>query len=141
MPRTHSIPGKTLGKACKSVFKKEISQNWDDSLGRLSVQNKFLDACDLEKLNRVWSRILDGLPARQLSFILRASSDTLPIPLNLRRWKMRCDASCVLCKSKSPTVVNVLNNCPTALNKKRFSLRQECSLEACLIPQDLYWYR
>ena len=61
-------------------------------------------------------------------FILRASLDTLPTPLNLRRWKMRCDSSCVLCKSKSPTVVHILNYCPTALNQKCFSWRHDSVL-------------
>ena len=47
-----------------------ISQNWDDNLSQPSVQSKFLNACDLEKSNRVWSRIqpgLDGLPTRLCS--------------------------------------------------------------------------
>ena len=101
LPRVFSsISRKTLGKACKAIFKKEVSKNWNESLCKLSVQSKFLDVCDLEKSNRVWARILVGLPAKQLSFILRASSDTLPTPIN-QRWKMRIDASCDLCKSKS----------------------------------------
>ena len=123
-----SISRKTLGKACKAIFKKEVSKNWNESLCKLSVQSKFLDACDLEKSNRVWARILVGLPAKQLSFILRASFDTLPTPLNQRRWKMRIDASCDLCKSKSPTVLHILNYCPTALNQKRFTWRHESVL-------------
>jgi len=45
-------PGKTLGKACKAIFRKEISKYWDDNLHKLSVQSKFLNACDLEKSNR-----------------------------------------------------------------------------------------
>ena len=65
-------------EVCKSTLKEKVSRNWDEKLSKLSVQSKFLDACDLEKSNRVWSRILDGLPSKQLSFILRASSDTLP---------------------------------------------------------------
>jgi len=44
-----SISEKTLGKACKSIFKKDVSKNWDDNLSQLSVQSRFLDACDLEK--------------------------------------------------------------------------------------------
>ena len=108
-----SITSKTLGKVCKSTLKEKVSCNWDEKLSRLSVQSKFLDACDLEKSNRVWSRILDGLSSKQPSFILRASSDTLPTPLNQRWWKMRFDASCHLCKSNSPTVLHILNYCPT----------------------------
>ena len=123
-----SISRKTLGKACKAMFKKGISKNWDDNLHKLSVQSKFLNACDLEKSNRVWARILDGLPAKQLSFILRASSDTLPTPLNQRRWRMRVDAACDLCKSRSPTVLHILNFCPIALNQQRFTWRHDSVL-------------
>ena len=110
------------------MFKKGISKNWDDNLHKLSVQSKFLNACDLEKSNRVWARILDGLPAKQLSFILRASSDTLPTPLNQRRWRMRVDAACDLCKSRSPTVLHILNFCPIALNQQRFTWRHDSVL-------------
>jgi len=42
-------------------YSKEFHKYSDDSLSWLSVQSKFLDACDLEKSNRVWARILDGL--------------------------------------------------------------------------------
>ena len=77
-----SIASKTLGKVCKSTIKEVISRNWDEELSKLSVQSKFLDACDFEKSNSVWSRILNGLPAKQLSLILRASSDTHPTPPN-----------------------------------------------------------
>ena len=40
---------------------------------------------------------MDGLQAGQLSFLLRASSNTLPTPLNLKRWNFRVDAKCDLC--------------------------------------------
>lgn len=51
-----SSPGKL-----PKQYSKEIHKYCDDSLSWLSVQSKFLDACDLEKSNRVWARILDGL--------------------------------------------------------------------------------
>ena len=53
-------------------------------------------------LKRVWNRIQQGLPAGQLSFLLRAGSDTLPTPLNLRQWKLQTEACCDLCSSTSP---------------------------------------
>ena len=60
-----------------------------------------------------WHRIMQGLPAGQLSFILRGASDTLPTPLNLARWKLRVDSRCPLCSSPSPTTLHILNACPT----------------------------
>ena len=56
-----------------------------------------------------------------LSFILRAASDTLPTPLNLRRWRYCADSKCHLCGSLSPTVLHILNACPTFLNQGRLT--------------------
>ena len=88
----------------------------EGKLNTWSVQGKFKQVCELESQNRVWNRIIDGLPAKQLSFILRVGSDTLPTLLNLRRWKLRVDAKCTLCGSPSPTVLHILNGCTVALN-------------------------
>ena len=68
----------------KSDTRKE---KWDLKLEELIVQKKFSDSRSLEKENRVWNRIKDSLPPVQLSFILRAASDTLPTPLNLTTGK------------------------------------------------------
>ena len=98
-------------------------------LEELTVQTKFSDACSLEKENRVWNRIKDSLPPGQLSFILRAASDTLPTPLNLCRWKMHTDSKCSLCNSIHPIVNHILNACPTSLNKGRFTWRHDSVLQ------------
>ena len=79
-----SITRKTLPKAVRILHRQNVIDHWDSHLRTLSVQNKFLEISQLEKDNRVWNRIQQGLPAGQLSFLLRAGSDTLPTPLNLR---------------------------------------------------------
>ena len=77
----------TLPKTFKAILTNSETQKWDDHLSKLTVQNKFSDACKLEQLdNKVWARIQQGIPSGQLSFILRAASDTLPTPMNLTRW-------------------------------------------------------
>ena len=38
------------------------------------------------------------------SFLLRAGTDTLPTPLNLKRWRLKVDSKCHLCGSSAPTV-------------------------------------
>ena len=43
-----TIAGKTLGKVCKSTIKEVISCNWEEKLSKLSVQSRFLGACDGE---------------------------------------------------------------------------------------------
>ena len=68
---------------------------------------------------------MDGLPAGQLSFILRAASDTLPTPLNL---KYRLDAKCHLCSSNRATTAHILNGCPIAVEQGRYTWRHDSIL-------------
>ena len=75
-----------------------------------------------------WGRILRGLPIGQLSFVLKAASDTLPTPLNLKRWSYRVSAKCPLCDSPAATVSHILNGCPTVLNQGRFTWRHDSVL-------------
>ena len=92
------------------------------------MQSKLTEAVNLEKESQVWKRIRDDLPAGQLSFILRAASDTLPTPLNLRRWKIQCRAKCSLCGNSRPTVAHILNGCSVALEQGRYTWRHDCVL-------------
>lgn len=71
-----------------------------------------------------------GLPSGQLSFILRAGSDTLPHPLNLKRWKIQCDWKCQLCL---PITVHFLNGCPSALQQGRYAWRHDSVLLTILL--------
>ena len=124
-----SINRKTLARSAHALHAEVREEKWDLSLGKLKVQGKFKDACSLEKENRIWNRIMDGLPPGQLSFVLRAASDTLPTPLNLCRWKYRTDPKCSLCGSNFPTVRHVLNSCPTSLEQGRFTWRHDSVLQ------------
>ena len=83
-----------------------------------------------ESQNRVWNGVTLGLPAGQCSFTLRAGTDTLPTPLNLKRWKYKADARCTLCCNTNPTVHHILSNCPVSLNQGRFTWRHDCALAA-----------
>ena len=108
-------------KAVRILHKENVIDHWDSHLQNLNVQNKFLEISQLEKDNRVWNRIQQGLPAGQLYFLLQAGSDTLPTPPNLRRWKLRTEAHCDLRSSTSPTTLHILNACPVALNQGRYT--------------------
>ena len=74
---------------------------WNSSLDHLSVQSKFKDIIDLQPESRTWNRLPSGLPAGQISFLIRAGTDCLPTPLNLRRWRYRVSSLCPLCNSPS----------------------------------------
>ena len=73
-------------KSVKISSQKSHAKFWDDTLDPLQVQSKFKDIVSLEPESHTWNRILSGLPAKQLSFLLRASTDCLPTPLNLHHW-------------------------------------------------------
>jgi len=76
---------------------------------------------------------------------LRASSDTLPTPLNLRRWHIQTGATCSLCLSPHPTCHHVLNGFPVALQQSRFIFRHDAvlsclmaGLQACLDDVEIF---
>ena len=112
-----SIGKRQMSNQCRKVHRELRVETWNDKLNQLTVQRKFLAITELEAINKVWGRIQTGLPAGQLSFLLRAGSDTLPTPLNLRRWKMRVDSRCPLCSHHYPTIQHILSACPTALQQ------------------------
>ena len=92
------------------------------------MQCKLTEAVNLEQKSQVWKRIRGGLPADQLSFILRATSDTLLTPLNLHRWKIQCGVKCTLCGNSQPAVAHILNGCPVALEQGRYIWCHDCVL-------------
>ena len=113
-----TITTKILSHNCTSVHWDSRVKHWNDKLSELTVQCKFTAITELESQNNVWRRIQKGMPAGQLSFLLTAGSDTLPTPLNLRRWRFRPDAKCPLCDNPWPTVQHILNGCPVSLSRK-----------------------
>ena len=69
-----------------------------------------------------------GMPQGQLSFLLKAGSDTLPTPLNLKRMRIQCDSFCRLCKNPRPTTSHILNGCLEALVQSRYTWRHDSVL-------------
>ncbi|XP_072048304.1 uncharacterized protein [Amphiura filiformis] len=121
-------------KSCKKAISKTTTDTsvakWNDKLQTLSVQSKCLEAVELESDNKLWRKIMTILPPGQLSFVLRASSDTLPTEVNLRRWKIQTSAVCCLCSQPNPTTFHVLNGCQEALQQGRFTWRHDCVLSS-----------
>ena len=124
----------------KSLVNKQALDDANSKLHSLQVQKKFSDCTELEAETKVWKRIVDGLPAGQLSFILRCGSDTLPTPTNLRRWKIQVHARCRLCDSPQATAHHILNGCKQALEDGRYTWRHDSVLLKlvgklkCLLP-------
>ena len=99
--------------------------SWIASLFKINLK---ISATLIESGSHVWNRIQHGLLAGQLFFLLRAGSDTLPTPLNMKRWRLKVDSKCHLCGSSAPTVFHILNGCPVALNQSRYTWRHDSVL-------------
>ena len=77
--------------------------------------------------------VQSGLSHGQLSFLLRAGSDSLPHHANLRRWNIQCASKCPLCSSTRPTTTHILNGCPTALQQGRFTWHHDSVIKSIFI--------
>ncbi len=78
---------------------------------------------DLPKRKMTWADLWRLEPFR-LSFLLRAVYDTLPTPVNLKRWGMRDDPTCKLCGQKW-MMAHILSGCKTALAQGRYRWRHD----------------
>jgi len=114
---------RSLYVKAKHLLRDYTTGQCEDHLQSLSVQSKFEDSTKLEDSCKTWNRLLSSFHPGQLSFLLRAASDTLPTAVNLRRWSVQCDAKCLLCDSTRPTTAHVLSGCPTALTQQRYTFR------------------
>ena len=124
-----TISSKSLSTYCRRDLRKLSIDRHDSKFKTLTVQRKVLEVAELESSNQVWKRIMAGLPAGQFSLLLRAGTDTLPTPLNLKRWRYRTDPSCPLFGHKQPTVHHILSNCQIALEQGRFTWRHDSALK------------
>jgi len=76
---------RSLYKRAKDQLTSIIVSDSETHLNQLTVQYKFLDSAKLESSCRTWNKLLAGFHPGQLSFLFRASSDTLPTKVNLCR--------------------------------------------------------
>jgi len=132
-----------------SITTKTLAQHWmriqQDNWGTISSMSSWSNARSQPSLNwglritSVWKHIQNGLSAGQLSFSLRAKSDTLPTPLNL--WKLRIVPKCHLWNSPWPTIQHILNGCPVTLSQGRYTWQhdfRQWSNEAAPTTKKLY---
>ena len=83
-----------------------------------------------DKATDIWSSAVQQLPPQVLSFSLNVAQDTLPNNANLALWRKKDGLSdaCKLCGEKQ-TLPHVLNQCPTALNLRRYNTRHDSVLK------------
>ena len=74
-----------------------------------------------------WQSIAYNVPRGILSFALKASTNCLNTPDNLKRWGKKQLANCALCKNYC-TLLHILNYCSISLNQGRFTWRHNSIL-------------
>ena len=65
----------------------------------------------------------------KLSFLLRAVSDLLPSPVNLKTWGLEEEAKCPRCTSPVCNLEHILSSCSKSLSEGRYRWRHDKVLE------------
>ena len=114
-------------KIMKDAVQAETLMNWNAKVKKLTFQGDFLNLLIEEETNVSWKSICNNMPKGLLSFALKASTNGLNTPDNLKRWGIRKFNKCDLCGNWS-NLEHILNWCPVALNQGRFTWRHDSVL-------------
>ena len=68
------------------------------------------------------------IPQARLSFLVRATYDTLPCPRNLHQW-FGAEETCPLCSTTNVSLQHILSGCGTALGQGRYTWRHDLVLK------------
>ena len=108
-------------------------------LRQLAIQGRWLEWTDAMHSDLSWRRLIHGLDDGELQFNLRAISNTLPTPDNLRRWgQNEVDPACPLC-GRPATLRHILNSCSVALHQGRYTWRHDSVLEVLRRHLTSFW--
>ena len=78
-----------------------------------------------ENSPELWVRVVQGLPPEPLKFALNASLNIIPTNANLHTWGKKSSDMCPLCQQSHQSLPHVLNNCPAAMDLRRYSKRHD----------------
>ena len=107
---------------------------WKDKVKLLVSQGKFLELLESEQSNVAWKAIIYGVPKGVMAFAMRAATNTLATPDNLKRWKKVRNDDCLMCKNQDrpackATLHHILNHCSAFLgDTERFKWRHDSVL-------------
>ena len=95
----------------------------------LQHQGQLLRATE-SKAAGMWSSVVLQLPPQVLKFSVNTAQDTLPHNANLALWRRKEGLSdaCKLCGMRQ-TLPHVLNQCPIALQLRRYNTRHDAVLQ------------
>ena len=115
---------KQLSTAAKLLLAEEEATTLLQRLSSLPTQGEMTRQWK-ENSPAIWVKALQMLSSEAMKFSMNASLDTLPTNSNLQRWGKKSYNTCTLCKSTKQTLAHVLNNCPVAMDLRRYSRRHD----------------
>ena len=120
---------KSLCKRAKTNVTVRDAEKRLEHARNLQHQGQLLRATESEAAC-TWSSAVLQLPPQVLRFSLNATQDTLPHNANLAVWRRKEGLSdaCKLCGLRQ-TLAHVLNQCPIALQLRRYNTRHDAVLE------------
>ena len=112
-----------LSRAVKTVIAEEEGEILTEQLHSLPTKEDL--ARRMEGCAAVWwAKSIADLPPEPMKFTLNAALDVLPTNSNLFHWGKKASIRCPLC-SGNQSLLHVLNECPTAMELRRYSRRHD----------------
>jgi hypothetical protein len=126
-PTNNSKSVQHVKKFMRDEVKKQTICDWNSRVKKLTFQGDFIKLQIDEKENVLWKSFITNIPKGVLSFTLKACSNGLNTPDNLKRWGVKKTNKCDLCGNPS-SLKHILNWCPKALKEGRFTWRHNSVL-------------
>ena len=79
----------------------------------------------IKQSHKSWVKAVQELPHEVMKFSINASLNTLPTNSNLQNWGKKAYSTCSLCHESRQSLSHVLNNCPRAMELRRYSKRHD----------------
>ena len=108
-------------------MKKQTISDWNTQVKKITFQSDFIKLLIDERENITWKSCANNILRGVLSFALKACSNGLNTPYNLKPWGIGKTDKCALCKNPS-SLQHILNWCPKALKEGRFTWRHNSAL-------------
>jgi hypothetical protein len=124
LSQDHSQSRRALKRATKAIIQEEEDDERHRHLCQLPSQGEMARSWK-ESSPELWVEAVQGLPPDPLKFALCASTNSLPTNANLKTWGKKSSDICQLCRNSRQSLPHVLNNCPAAMDLRRYSKRHD----------------
>ena len=123
-----SLSRKAVTGVAKAVLMRTEADERHQNLSQLPSQGEMTRSWG-DNSTELWVKASQSLPPEVLKFVLNASLNTLPTNANLHMWGKKTTDGCPLCQGPRQTLPHILNNCPMAMQLRRYSKRHDAVLQ------------